>query len=162
VTPISFDCFELLLNSHPKQTLIKSICKGPHEGFWPFTKIDQLAPETLDNSHRVINDENLEFALWQSDDEISAEQFSPTFGPDLLAGMYSMLIGVIPKSHSTDFHLVTDHSAGEFILNNYIMKAGSSIHLESLHNFGTAVRSVVSGCSWGLGLNWGSLGFDGV
>ena len=76
---------------------------------------------------RTINDKNLEFALKQRDAEILAERLSPAFGPDLLLGMYSMPIRVIPKPRSTDFHLVTDHSTGEFTLNNYIAKSDSSI-----------------------------------
>jgi len=48
------------------------------------------------------------------------DRFSPVFGPDLLPGMYSMPNGVIPKPHSSDLRLVTDHSAGEHALNNFI------------------------------------------
>ena len=102
-----------------------SICKGLCEGFWPFMKFDQSTPETWDNPYRTINDENLNFEQW--DEEILAEQFSPAFGPDLLPGMYSMPIGVVLKPLSTDCHLVMDHSAGEFALNNYIAKSDSSI-----------------------------------
>jgi len=127
VTPIRVDHFESLLESHPNQLFIVSICKGLREGFWPFAKFNQSAPETWDNSHRTINDENLDFALKQQDEEILAEWFSPAFSPDLLPGMYSMPIGVVPKPHSTDFHLVTDHSTREFALNNYIAKLDSSI-----------------------------------
>src|SRR5882724_12988904 len=58
--------------------------------------------------------------------------------------MYSMPIGVIPKPCSTDFHLVMDHSAGEFALNNYIAKSDSSIRLDSLQDFGTALRAVIA------------------
>src|SRR5882724_440174 len=54
-----------------------------------------------------------------------ADHFSPASGPDLLPRMYSMPIGVVPKPHSTKFHLVADHSAREFALNNYITKADS-------------------------------------
>jgi len=144
VTPIEVDRFELLLKHHPNKPLVSSVCKGLREGFWPFAKFDQSAPETWDNSSRVINNDNLEFALRQRDDEISAERFSTAFGPDLLPGMYSMPIGVVPKPHSTDFRLVTDHSAGEFALNNYIMKADASIRLDNLQYFGTALRAVVA------------------
>jgi len=70
------------------------------------------------------------------------EHFSVSFGLDLLPGMYSMPIGVVPKPHSTDFHLVTDHSAGKFALNNYIIKADSTIRLDSLQDFGTNLHAV--------------------
>ena len=72
------------------------------------------------------------------------DHFLPAFGPDLLPGMYSMHIGVIPKPHSTDFPLVTDHSAREFTLNNYITKADSTICLDSLQEFSTTLRAAVS------------------
>src|SRR5882724_13441169 len=64
------------------------------------------------------------------------------FGPDF-PGMYSMPIGVIPKPHSTYFRLVTDHSTRELTLNNYITKADSTIHLDSLQDFGTLLRAAV-------------------
>src|SRR5882724_10192994 len=63
VTPIRVDRFESLLESHPNQLFVVSICKGLCEGFWPFAKFDQSAPKTCDNSYRTINDENLDFAL---------------------------------------------------------------------------------------------------
>jgi len=58
--------------------------------------------------------------------------------------MYSMPIGVVPKPHSTDFHLVTDHSAGDFTLNNNILKADSSICLDSLQDFEMALRAIIA------------------
>ena len=46
--------------------------------------------------------------------------FSKSFGTDLLPGMYAMPIYAVPKPHSTDLCLVTDHSAGFFSLNKMI------------------------------------------
>ena len=43
-----------------------------------------------------------------------------SFGNDLLPGMYSMPIYAVPKPRSEDLHMVTDHSAGSFSLNNII------------------------------------------
>ena len=48
------------------------------------------------------------------------ENFSPSFGFELLPGMYSMPIHAVPKPHSVDLSLVTDHSAGLFSLNDMI------------------------------------------
>jgi len=104
----------------------------------------QSSVSPWDNSSQVIKPDNLEFALRQQDDEVAASRFSSAFGPDLLPGMYSMPIGVVPKPHSTDFRLVTDHSAGEFALNNYITKQDSTICLDSLQDFGVALRAVVA------------------
>jgi len=142
VTPIKVDRFEQLLEAHLNKPLVRSVCKGLREGFWPFAKFDRSAPKTWDNSSRVINDDILEFTLKQHDDQISAECFSPAFGPDLLPGIYSMTIGVILKPHSTDSQIVTDHSAGEFALNNYISKVDSSIWLDSLQDFSMSLRAV--------------------
>ena len=36
VTPINVDRFEQLLESHPNQPLVMSVCHGLHEGFWPW------------------------------------------------------------------------------------------------------------------------------
>jgi len=45
--------------------------------------------------------------LKQHDEAIQEGHFPPAFGPDLLPGMYSMPVGVVPKPHSTALHLVT-------------------------------------------------------
>src|SRR5882724_11259298 len=60
-----------------------------------------------------------------------------------------MPIGVIPKHHSTSSCLVTDHSAREFALNNFITKADSTIQLDNLQDFSTALHAIVAryGCS---------------
>ena len=54
-----------------------------------------------------------------------------------------MPIGLITKPHSTDFHMVTDYSVGEFTLNNFIMKAGLTICLDSLQDFSMELRAIV-------------------
>jgi hypothetical protein len=46
--------------------------------------------------------------------------FSESFGTDLFPGMYAMPIYAVPKPHSVDLRLVTDHSAGPFSLNGMI------------------------------------------
>jgi len=58
--------------------------------------------------------------------------------------MYSMPIGVVPKPHSTNLRLVTDHSAGDHALNNFITRADSSIKLDNLQHFGSILRAVIS------------------
>ena len=101
VTPINVDRLEKLLESHPNQPLITSVCKGLHEGFWPLANFYQSAPVTWDNSASKLQGADLTFALQQNDEEIRLNRFSAVFGPDLLPGMYSMPIGVIPRPHST-------------------------------------------------------------
>jgi hypothetical protein len=52
--------------------------------------------------------------------EESVGRYSLNFSPDLLPGMYSMPIHAVPKGGK--FHLVINHSAGEFSLNSMITK----------------------------------------
>jgi len=99
VMPIKVDRFEQLLQTHPNRPLVESVCRGLREGFWPFATFDDTAPDTWDNSARLLEGPNLDFALRQRDEEIREDRFSGAFGPDLLPGMYSMPIGIIPKPH---------------------------------------------------------------
>jgi len=101
ITPVKVDRLKQLLTLHPNQALVRSVCCSFREGFWPFTNFTEDAPDTWDNSARTLEGNNLEFALQQCDEEIQEQRFSPYFGPDLLPGMYSMAIGVVPKPHSS-------------------------------------------------------------
>jgi len=55
-----------------------------------------------------------------------------------------MPIGVVPKPHSTNIHLVTDHSAGEHALNSFIAHSNSTIKLDSLQDFGSILHAILS------------------
>jgi hypothetical protein len=80
-------------------------------------------PDTLDESLDDPKDPiQLDFICEQRDKEIEMGRFSPSFGHDLLPGMYSMPIHVVPKPHSTNFRLVTNHSAGAYSLNSMIKR----------------------------------------
>jgi hypothetical protein len=59
-----------------------------------------------------VSEVGLDFPHAQRDLEISVEGYSPAFGMDLLPGMYSMLVGVVPKPHSDKFRLINDLSVG--------------------------------------------------
>jgi hypothetical protein len=77
----------------------------------------------LDESFGDPKDQReLDFICGQRDKEISMGRFSESFGESLLPGMYSMPIHAVPKPHSTDLRLVTNHSAGEFSLNSMIRR----------------------------------------
>src|SRR5882724_9628671 len=144
VTPVKVDRFEQLLSSHPNQPLVQSVCRGLCEGFWPFACFSIDAPDTWDNSTRTLEGPNLDFALSQRDEEIEAGRFSSSFGTELLPGMYSMPIGVVPKPHSTALRLITDHSASDHVLNSFITRTDSSIKLDNLQHFGTILRTVLA------------------
>ena len=55
-----------------------------------------------------------------------------------------MLIGVVPKPHSSNLCLVTDHSAGNHALNSFIARTDSSIKLDNLQHFGAILRTVIA------------------
>jgi len=56
--------------------------------------------------------------------------------------MYSPPIGAVPKPHSTNLHLINDHSAGPHSLNSWIDKSDGHICLDNLHDLGIILRSV--------------------
>ena len=68
------------------------------------------------------NKKELDFICEQRDKEIKAGRFSESFGCNLMPGMYSMPIHAVPKPHSDDLRLVTNHSAGDFSLNSMIKR----------------------------------------
>jgi hypothetical protein len=122
VTPINVDRFEELLFDHPNPLFVESVCSGLREGFWPWA-------DTLKNGYPVVYDgsratptdtKKAKFIRDQRDIEVEKDRFSPSFGTDLLPGMYSMPAHAVPKPGSSDLRMVTDHSAGNFSLNSMI------------------------------------------
>ena len=144
VTPINVDRFEQLLSTHPNKPFILSICRALREGFWPWADTSNPdLPTTWDNSFRPIKEQrHREFVRDQCLNEVQIGQFSPSFGRDLLPGMYSMPIGVVPKPHSDRFRLVVDQSAEPHSQNSMIPKSEASIWLDSMHDLGHILRSV--------------------
>jgi hypothetical protein len=123
-TPINVDEFESLLTNHPNPKFVQSVLKGFRDGFWPWadTKLGEY-PDTWDESLGDPRDQaEVDLICAQRDKEIQASCFSESFGTELLPGMYSMPIHVVPKLHSSNFRLVTNHSAGLFSLNSMIKK----------------------------------------
>jgi hypothetical protein len=121
-TPIKINVFQSLLKHHPNPDFVDSVCMGLREGFWPWADtLRDSFPTTHDESRPTpTNVEHATFLRDQCSNERSKGRFSSSFGPDLLPGMYSMPIHAVPKPHSTDLRLVTDHSAGPYSLNNMI------------------------------------------
>jgi hypothetical protein len=121
-TPINVDVFEDLLKDHPNPLFVKSVCEGLREGFWPWA--DTLSdgfPVTHDEARPMPSDDKqIRFIRDQCSLEQSKGRYSRSFGTELLDGMYAMPIYAVPKPHSDDLRLVTDHSAGPFSLNNMI------------------------------------------
>ena len=142
VTPIRIDRFKSLLDSHPNQPFIKSVCVALREGFWPWahTKIDSY-PVTWDFSHRPPKTEReAGFLRSQRDIELNAERYSEGFGSDLLPGMYSTPIHSAPKPRSEKLRLINDHSAGEFSLNSMIAREDIvGARMDSISDLATAL-----------------------
>ena len=122
VTPINVDRFEKLLQSHPNQPFVKSVCLGLCEGFWPWADTHSGEyPDTLDLSYpKTDNLDEANFLRDQRDHEIFKGCFSEAFGEKLLPGMYCMPVFAIPKPRSTDLRMVTHQSAGSHSLNSMI------------------------------------------
>jgi hypothetical protein len=144
ITPINVDRFGSYLLDHPNRSFVDSVCQGLRDGFWPWAITDDPSlPVTWDNSHRVLKEQgHVDFVREQRDVEIQLGQFSPSFGPDLLPGMYSMPIGVVPKPHSNKLRMVVDQSAEPFSLNSMIPKHDGSIQLDNLRDLGRILRNV--------------------
>ena len=103
-TPIFIDRFEKLLESHPNQAFVQSVCWGLREGFWPWanTHFGEY-PDTLDLSlPEPQNPDEAQFLCDQRDHEIFKGRFSESFGDKLLPGMHCMPVFAVPKPHSTD------------------------------------------------------------
>ena len=73
------------------------------------------------------------------DIEVALVRFSPAFGPDLLPGMTSIPIGVVPKPHSDKLCLVVDQSSGDFSPNSLILQEHVAVPLDNLHNLGASL-----------------------
>jgi hypothetical protein len=82
------------------------------------------------------------FLREQRNTEIACDCYSPTFGPDLLPGMYRTLVGVVPKPQSDKFRLVNDLSAGPHAPNSWIAYDDSSVRFDNFQDFGSILRNV--------------------
>ena len=122
VTPINVKRFEELLETHPNQPFVQSVCVSLREGFWPWANTHKEEyPVTWGFSeHPPKTERKADFLRDQRDIEIKADRYSESFGTDLLPGMYSTPIHAVPKPRSMKLRLVNDHSVGHFSLNSMI------------------------------------------
>ena len=89
-TPIDVNHFKSLLSSHPNQLFVQSVCRGLHKGFWPYADTHYGDwPLTWDNSQQPIqSEEEGSFLRSQVQKEVDLGWYSPSFGPELLPGIY--------------------------------------------------------------------------
>jgi hypothetical protein len=142
IMPINVSAFEDLLQDHPNQPFVVSVLRGLREGFWPGTDTSKDGyPLTWDFSHRPLaNEEHIAFVQGQVDEEVHLSQFSLPFGPDLLPGMYSTPIHVVPKPHSMKLRLIMDHSAGSYLLNSMIdLSDTTGVKLDGMRSLGLSL-----------------------
>jgi hypothetical protein len=142
-TPIQVNRFENLLTSHPNQPFVVSVVRSLREGFWPWAStVDSGRPEIVDNSKRTVTDKaHLAFMREQRDLEITLGRFSPSFAT-LQPGMTCVPLWVVPKRDSDNLRLIVDHSAGNYSPNSYIPGSEGCVHLDNLHQLGTALIKV--------------------
>lgn len=132
VTPIDLNEFERLLGTHPNRPFVDSVIVGLREGFWPFVDSADLSGPALDNHHTVeLQPEKLHELR---DTELRARRFSEGF-TELLPGMRVTPLGLVPKPRSEKLRLITDHSAGDFPLNDLIPRDERSVAYDSMHVF---------------------------
>ena len=143
ITPFNVNALRHYLMCHPNQPLVFSALAGLRNGFWPWA--DTFGPDvpiTFDQPPHLLKEEvHRQFVRKQRDVEIELGHFSEAFGEDLLPGMYSIPIGVVPKPHTDGkkFRLVVDHSTGKFSLNSFISREDAKTHLDTLHQLGKAL-----------------------
>jgi hypothetical protein len=149
-TSVNIDIFQSLLRNHSNPDFVHSICQGLHEGFWPQADTLHVDFPTTHNESQPTptNEIHATFLRDQCLKERLKGYFSLSFGSELLPGMYSMPIHAIPKPHSTDLHLVTNHSVGPFFLNNMIDHSQvTSFPLDNILHLGKMLLDVC--CSIG-------------
>ena len=148
VTPINIDKFEAYLINHPNRAYVDSVCRGLRDGFWPWaTHDDPNLWKTYDNSHRPINQvERMDFVREQRDEEIRLGRWSPSFGSQLLPGMYSSPIGVVPKPRSDKLRLVNDHSQEPYSPNSMITDTNPFFPLDTIDDLVGVLLAVRRDC----------------
>ncbi|KAF9061202.1 hypothetical protein BDP27DRAFT_1142484, partial [Rhodocollybia butyracea] len=125
-----------LLQNHPNRPLVNSVLQGLRYGFWPWAETDiPSMPSTLDRSYPLKDNKHIIFSCEQRDAEITVHRFSQGF-PELLPGMQSIPVVVVPKPHSDKLHLTVHHSAGPFSPNSLIDRKYVSVKLDNLRDLG--------------------------
>ena len=114
---------------------------GLHYGFWPFAEVPEHYPEICDNSIQEPKTEReRDFLRTHILKEEAAGRFSPSFGPHLLPGMYSLPIHVVLWPQDDKLCLVVDHSYGKYSLNSMIShKDITGVRLNGLRTFGASL-----------------------
>jgi hypothetical protein len=144
VTPIRVDKFQNYLLQHPNPLLVRSVCWGLRNGFWPWANTENPPNTTpVDNSRRgrPLRPSHQDFVKMQRDSEVDRGRYSDAFGPKLLPGMISMPIGVVPKPPD-GLRMIIDQSVQPSSQNALIPKEAVSIRVDNMSTFGAVLRRV--------------------
>jgi hypothetical protein len=139
--PINVDCFGLS-PLHPNCPLVDSVCCSFHEGVWHFATIDGTMPATFDFSDCEVPEAGLVFLHEQHDAEVACGCYSPAFGTELLPGMHSTPVGMVPKPHTDKYRLINDLSTGPHAPNSWITHEDSKVCFNNLQDFSVILRNV--------------------
>lgn len=145
VTPLHIQNFERLLANHPNRPLVQSFIRTLREGAWPWATIPDNHPTTWDNSDRPLRDPSHAKIIRESiDAEVKAGRYSPSFGPDLLPGMFSAPLGVVPKPHTDPpkWRVVFDYSAGEYANNTLVSREDRRVPMDTIYHLGRKLRQL--------------------
>ncbi|TDL27792.1 hypothetical protein BD410DRAFT_691137, partial [Rickenella mellea] len=139
VTPIHVDIFENLLQRHPNTALVKSVCRGLREGFWPWATIPPEYPITHDIAQDLFNDpDEAKFFTEKIAEERSLGRISQPFGTELMPGTYNMPVFII--SQNGKYRIVDNHSSGGFSLNSMIPKDERHMRMDGIQKLGFYLR----------------------
>lgn len=143
VTLIKVDHFQDLLKNHPNQPFVQSMCRTLHKGFWPWADTsDKNYPSINDNLMQTCSKskEQEKFIEEQLNEEVRLGQVSESFGTQLLPGMYSIPMHMVPKPNLDKLCLVIDYTAGEYSLNSMIDSDDiKETKLDGLYSLGTSL-----------------------
>lgn len=137
VTPINVERFEWYLRPHPNRAFVESVIRGLREGFWPYAKGSDFGSSIVMPNHPTVA-QDMDILRAARDRELEMERFSHGF-QQLLPGMRTSPLGLVPKPHSDKFRLITDHSAGPTSLNSFIGREDSSVHYDNLRDLGRSL-----------------------
>ncbi|KAG2032845.1 hypothetical protein BDR03DRAFT_1014890 [Suillus americanus] len=143
-TPVNVDVFQSMLEAahHPNPSFHLPVCIGLHEGFWPWANTYYGDYSTTWEEPTPLPTAEIEqvFLYDQIAKEVCIGHYSSDFGPTFLSGMYSMPIHAVPKDGGK-FRLITNHSAGNFLLNSMITKEDiAGVMLDNLQHLGNSLH----------------------
>ena len=142
ICKIDINTFEKLLTHHLNHSFIDSLLVGLYEGFWPFADMTKEGyPKLWDGLwHLPKSEQECDFLEEQVQTKIATEHFLELFRTELLPGMYSPPVHIVPKPDSDMIHLVVDHSSGDFSPNLMIVwEDVAEVHLDRLHTLGVSI-----------------------